>query len=77
MRATGQRASQMTPIQTALTRHTAATLGGRQLSEMIIQAAAGFQKTQVGAEVFRNISETNISREQQVARSAQPLIKRR
>jgi hypothetical protein len=33
---------------------------------MIIQAAAGFQKTQVGAEVARTIRETNISRDQQV-----------
>ena len=33
---------------------------------MIIQAAAGFQKTQVGAEVSRSIRETNISRDQQV-----------
>ena len=33
---------------------------------MIIQAAAGFQKTQVGEEVARSIRETNISRDQQV-----------
>jgi len=33
---------------------------------MIIQAAAGFQKSQVGAEVSRGIRETNISRDQQV-----------
>jgi hypothetical protein len=33
---------------------------------MIIQAAAGFQKSQVGADVGRGIRETNISRDQQV-----------
>jgi hypothetical protein len=33
---------------------------------MIIQAAAGFQKSQVGADVARSIRETNISRDQQV-----------
>jgi hypothetical protein len=34
--------------------------------KMIIQAAAGFQKSQVSAEVARSIRETNISRDQQV-----------
>jgi hypothetical protein len=33
---------------------------------MIIEAAAGFQKSQVGTEISRNIRETNISRYQQV-----------
>jgi hypothetical protein len=33
---------------------------------MIIQAAAGFQKSQVGADVARSIRETNISKDQQV-----------
>jgi len=33
---------------------------------MIIQAAAGFQKSQVNADVGRSIRETNISRDQQV-----------
>ena len=66
MRATGQRASQMAAIQAALTSQTAATLGAATTQRMIIQAAAGFQKTQVGAEVSRSIRETNISRDQQV-----------
>lgn len=66
MRATGQRASQMAAIQSALTSQTAATLGAATTQRMIIQAAAGFQKTQVGAEVSRSIRETNISRDQQV-----------
>src|SRR6185436_1369142 len=60
MRATGQRASQMAAIQSALTSQTAATLGAATTQRMIIQAAAGFQKTQVGAEVARNIRDTNI-----------------
>src|ERR1041384_676651 len=66
MRAQGQRASQMAAIQAALTGQTAATLGAATTQRMIIQAAAGFQKTQVGAEVARTIRETNISRDQQV-----------
>src|ERR1051326_8457953 len=66
MRATGQRASQMAAIQAALTSQTAATLGAATTQRMIIQTAAGFQKTQVGAEVSRSIRETNISRDQQV-----------
>jgi hypothetical protein len=37
---------------------------------MIIQAAAGFQKSQVGADVSRGIRETNISRDQQVGTTA-------
>jgi len=66
MRASGQRASQMASIQAGLTSQTAATLGAATTQRMIIQAAAGFQKTQVGAEVARSIRETNISRDQQV-----------
>ena len=66
MRASGQRASQMASIQAALTSQTAATLGAATTQRMIIQAAAGFQKTQVGADVSRSIRETGISRDQQV-----------
>ena len=63
-RSTGQRASQMAAIQAALMSQTAATLGAATTQRMIIQAAAGFQKIQVGAEVARSIRETNISRDQ-------------
>lgn len=66
MRASGQRASQMASIQAALTSQTAATLGAATTQRMIIQAAAGFQKSQVGADVSRGIRETGISRDQQV-----------
>lgn len=66
MRASGQRASQVASIQAALTGQTAATLGAATTQRMIIQAAAGFQKSQVGADVARGIRETNISRDQQV-----------
>jgi hypothetical protein len=66
MRASGQRSSQMASIQAALTSQTAATLGAATTQRVIIQAAAGFQKTQVGADVARSIRETNISRDQQV-----------
>src|SRR5678810_1343829 len=59
MRATGQRASQMAVIQAALTSQTAATLGAATTQRMIIQAAAGFQKSQVGAEVSRNVRDTH------------------
>lgn len=44
----------------------AATSGAATTQRMIIQAAAGFQETQVGADVSRSIRETNISRDQQV-----------
>ena len=60
MRATGQRASQMASIQSALTGQIAATQGAATTQRMIIQAAAGFQKSQVGAEVARNVRDTNI-----------------
>lgn len=66
MRASGQRASQMASIQAALTSQTAATLGAATTQRVIIQAAAGFQKSQVGADISRSIRETNISRDQQV-----------
>ena len=42
----------------------------RTSQRMIIQAAAGFQKSQVGADVAHNIRETNISRDQQVGTTA-------
>ena len=38
----------------------AATSGSATTQRMIIQAAAGFQKSQVGADVARNIRDTNI-----------------
>jgi hypothetical protein len=66
MRASGQRASQMASIQAALTSQVAATAGAATTQRMIIQAAAGFQKSQVGADVSRSIRETNISRDQQI-----------
>jgi len=66
MRAAGQRASQFASIQAGLTSQSAATLGAATTQRMIVEAAAGFQKTQVQAEIARNIRETNISRVQQV-----------
>lgn len=60
MRAQGQRAAQLASIQAALTGQVAATSGSATTQRMIIQAAAGFQKTQVGADVARNIRDTNI-----------------
>src|SRR5438445_1946367 len=66
MRAQGQRASQMASIQAGLTGQIAATMGAATTQRMIIQAAAGFQKTQVGSDVARNIRETNIGKDQQV-----------
>src|SRR5688572_24527475 len=59
MRATGQRASQMAGIQAALTGQTAATLGAATTQRMIIQAAAGFQKSQAGSEVGRSVRDTS------------------
>src|SRR5882672_9123140 len=66
MRAQGQRTAQLASIQAALTGQVAATAGAATTQRMIIQAAAGFQKSQVGADVSRGIRETNISRDQQV-----------
>src|SRR3984893_7037886 len=66
MRAQGQRIGQLASIQAALTGQVAATTGAATTQRMIIQAAAGFQKSQVGADVSRSIRETNISRDQQV-----------
>src|SRR3982074_1161162 len=60
LRAQGQRASQMASIQAALTGQVAATAGAATTQRMIIQAAAGFQKSQVGADVARNVRDTNI-----------------
>src|SRR6266550_4066940 len=60
MRAQGQRAAQLASIQAALTGQVAATSGAATTQRMIIQAAAGFQKSQVGADVARNIRDTNI-----------------
>ena len=66
MRASGQRSAQMASIQGALTGQVAATTGAATTLRMIIKAAAGFQKSQVGAEVSWSVRETNISRDQQV-----------
>src|SRR5438309_2271844 len=66
LRAQGQRMSQLASIQAALTSQVAATAGAATTQRMIIQAAAGFQKTQVGADISRNIRETNIGKDQQV-----------
>src|SRR6266496_2117179 len=66
LRAQGQRMSQLASIQAALTGQVAATSGSATTQRMIIQAAAGFQKSQVGADVGRSIRETNIARDQQV-----------
>src|SRR6266540_1808003 len=66
MRAQGQRSAQLASIQAGLTGQVAATMGAATTQRMIIQAAAGFQKSQVGADVSRNIRETNIGKDQQV-----------
>ena len=66
VRAQGQRASQLASIQAGLTSQVAATAGAATTQRMIIEAAAGFQKTQVSSDVARGIRETNISRDQQV-----------
>ena len=60
MRAQGQRTAQLASIQAALTGQVAATSGAATTQRMIIQAAAGFQKSQVGSDVARNIRDTNI-----------------
>jgi hypothetical protein len=60
LRAQGQRTAQLASIQAGLTSQVAATTGAATTQRMIIQAAAGFQKSQVGADVARNIRETNI-----------------
>jgi hypothetical protein len=60
MRAQGQRTAQLASIQSALTGQTAATLGSATTQRMIIQAAAGFQKSSTQAEVARSVRETNI-----------------
>ena len=66
MRAQGQRTAQLASIQAALTGQVAATAGAATTQRMIINAAAGFQKSQVGADIARSVRETNISRDQQV-----------
>src|SRR5213596_1212438 len=59
LRAQGQRSAQLASIQAALTGQTAATAGAATTQRMIIQAAAGFQKSATGSEVARSIRETN------------------
>src|SRR6266487_1158625 len=60
LRAQGQRSAQLASIQAALTGQVAATSGAATTQRLIIQAAAGFQKSQVGADVARNVRDTNI-----------------
>src|SRR5260370_876334 len=62
----GQRSAQLASVQAALTSQVAATAGAATTQRMIIQAAAGFQKSQVGSDVSRSIRETNIGKDQQV-----------
>jgi hypothetical protein len=59
MRAQGHRVSQLASIQAALTGQIAATQGAATTQRMIIEAAAGFQKSQAGSEVARNVRDTN------------------
>src|SRR5438552_1831404 len=66
MRAQGQRSAQLASVQAALTSQVAATAGAATTQRMIIQAAAGFQKSATGSEVSRSIRETNIGKDQQV-----------
>lgn len=66
MRAQGQRTAQLASIQAALTGQTAATLGSATTQRMIIQAAAGFQKSSTAADVSRSIRETNIGASREV-----------
>jgi hypothetical protein len=58
MRAQGHRMMQLASIQATLTGQIAATQGAATTQRMIIQAAAGFQKSQVGSEVARNVRDT-------------------
>lgn len=60
IRAQGHRVAQLAGIQAALTGQVAATQGGATTQRMIIQAAAGFQKSQIGSEVARNVRDTDI-----------------
>ena len=60
LRAQGQRTAQLASIQAALTSQVAATTGAATTQRMIIQAAAGFQKSATGSEVAKSIRETNI-----------------
>jgi hypothetical protein len=66
LRAQGQRSAQLASIQAGLTSQVAATTGAATTQRMIIQAAAGFQKSQVGADVARSVRETTLSQDQQV-----------
>jgi len=61
MRAQGHRMAQLASIQAALTGQISATQGGAITQRMIIQAAAGFQKNQVGSDTARNVRDTNTS----------------
>jgi len=54
--AQGQRTASLASIQASLTGQVAATAGSATTQRMIIQAAAGVQKSQVGAEVGRGCS---------------------
>src|SRR5213080_62510 len=60
IRAQGQRSAQLASIQAALTGQVAATSGAATTQRLIIQAAAGFQKSSTAADVSRSIRETDI-----------------
>jgi len=55
MRAQGHRMAQLASIQAGLTGQISATQGAATTQRMIIQAAAGFQKSQIGSDVARNV----------------------
>src|SRR5438045_4861670 len=67
MRAQGQRSAQLASIQAGLTGQIAATAGAATTQRMIIQAAAGFQKSATGSEDARSIRETNIGASREVS----------
>lgn len=67
LRAQGQRSAQLASIQAGLTGQIAATAGAATTQRMIIQAAAGFQKSATGSEVARSIRETNIGASREVS----------
>src|SRR5437763_503361 len=56
-----------TVVQAALTGQVAATSGAATTQRMIIQAAAGFQKSATGSEVARSVRETNIGASREVS----------
>src|SRR5581483_3201015 len=62
----GQRSAQLASIQSALTSQIAATQGSATTQRMIIQAAAGFQKSSPAADVSSSVRETNVGASREI-----------